>query len=70
MDSKKFKMIRLKKAMSQREFAAFLGVSESTVAAIETGRRTISDQVRACLARKVEIDADLICFFDSFRKYT
>lgn len=68
MNRNTFKAVRLRKKMSQARFAVFLGVSESTIAAIETGRRGISDTVRARLAEKIEIDHDLISFLESYEK--
>ena len=68
MNATNFKALRLRLGMTQREYADFLGVSESTVAAIENGRRSISDHVRARLAQKVEIDSDFLYFLESYRK--
>lgn len=68
MNSNSFKALRLKKGMTQKEYAEMLGVSESTIAAIESGRRSISDLVRARLAQKIDIDEDSIYFLESFEK--
>lgn len=68
MDSNTFRGVRLRKKMSQARFAEFLGVSESTVAAIEKGRRNISDTVRARLAEKIAFDDSLISFLESYEK--
>ncbi|MCM3705845.1 MULTISPECIES: helix-turn-helix transcriptional regulator [Cytobacillus] len=68
MNANSFKGLRLKKGMTQKEYADLLGVSESTIAAIETGRRPISDLVRARLAQKIELDEDSIYFLESFEK--
>lgn len=68
MNATIFKRVRLKKKLTQKEFGNLLGVSESTIAAIEKGRRPISDQVRARLVQNIEIDDDLVSFLDSFRK--
>ncbi|MGG3691118.1 helix-turn-helix transcriptional regulator [Heyndrickxia ginsengihumi] len=68
MNAEIFRAIRLKKGMTQSKYANLLGISESTVAAIENGRRGISDQVRARLAREVEIDEELLYFLESYRK--
>lgn len=68
MNSNSFKALRLRNGMTQKEFGDLLGVSESTIAAIENGRRKISDQVRARLAQKVEVNDDLIYFLESYRK--
>jgi transcriptional regulator with XRE-family HTH domain len=68
MNANSFKALRLRNGMTQKEFGDLLGVSESTIAAIENGRRRISDQVRARLAQKVEVNDDLIYFLESYRK--
>lgn len=63
-----FKATRLKMDMSQAAFSEFLGVSESTVAAIESGRRPISDAVRGKLAEKISVNEELLSFFESLEK--
>ncbi|MFB5932984.1 helix-turn-helix domain-containing protein [Peribacillus frigoritolerans] len=63
-----FKATRLKLSMSQEAFGKFLGVSESTVAAIESGRRPISDAVRGKLADKISVNEELLSFFESYEK--
>lgn len=68
MNKDSFKALRLKQGMTQKNFADLLGVSESTVAAIETGRRNISDTVRARLAQNFEVDKELLLFLDSYRE--
>lgn len=67
MDKETFRALRLSKNMTQKEFGELLGVSESTVAAIENGRRLISDKVRARLATITDIDDDFIDFYNRFR---
>lgn len=67
MNATNFKRVRLKKKMTQKEFGKLLGISESTIAAIENGRRQISDQVRARMAQNIEVDDDLVYFLESFR---
>ncbi|MCA1059764.1 helix-turn-helix domain-containing protein [Rossellomorea aquimaris] len=69
MEASTFKGLRLRASKTQVQWAEFLGVSESTVAAIENGRRRVSDTVRARLAQKVSIDDDLMSFFDSLEKF-
>lgn len=68
MDAEGFKLIRLEKGMSQKRFAEYIGISESTVRAIETGHRPISAKVRACIAKTVEIDKASLYFFDAYKK--
>lgn len=67
MDKETFKALRLSKNMTQKEFGELLDVSESTIAAIENGRRLISDKVRARLATITDIDDDFIGFYNRFR---
>lgn len=67
MDKETFRALRLSKNMTQIEFGELLGVSESTIAAIENGRRLISDKVRARLATITDIDDDFIDFYNRFR---
>lgn len=68
MNKESFKAMRLQKGMTQKEFADLLRVSESTVAAIENGRRSISDTVRARLAQNFEVSEELLLFLDSYKK--
>lgn len=68
MNAQTFKGIRLKKGLTQKAFGKLLCVSESTIAAIETGRRPVSDQVRARLVEKIEFDEELLYFLDSYSK--
>jgi len=68
MNREKFKALRLQKGMTQKEFADLLRVSESTVEAIENGRREISDTVKARLAQNFEVSEELLLFLDSYRK--
>lgn len=70
MNEKIFKAIRLRAGLTQREFAEELGISESTVAAIEKQRRPISDQVRARLALKFDITQDFLEFYDRISKFS
>ncbi|OLN23713.1 hypothetical protein BTO30_02960 [Domibacillus antri] len=62
MDASIFKNCRLAKRMSQSAFGSYLGISESTVAAIENKRRNISDAVRYRLEEKISVDDELIFF--------
>ena len=70
MSADRFKWLRLKKKMTQDEFAELLGLSQSTVAAIEKGRRPISDSVRAKLAELGAVDDDFLYFLHSIEKVT
>jgi transcriptional regulator with XRE-family HTH domain len=63
-----FKAIRLKQKMTQQEFAELLGVSRSTIEAIESGRRPISDLVRARLAQKIDLDQESLRFLELYKK--
>jgi transcriptional regulator with XRE-family HTH domain len=68
MNANTFKALRLREGLTQEQFGELLGLSKSTIANIEAGRRSISDQVRARLAQKVEVDDRLLCFLDSLSK--
>lgn len=68
MNKASFKAMRLQKGMTQKEFADLLRVSESTVAAIETGRRCISDTVRARIAQNIEVNQELILFLGMYQE--
>jgi DNA-binding XRE family transcriptional regulator len=52
--------IRLYHGLSQEAFAERLGVSKSTIAAIETGRRRVTKNVQIKIAQKFELTDDLI----------
>lgn len=69
MNSKVFKSIRIYHGHTQSAFASLLGVSESTVAAIETGRREISDTVRIKLARHFDINEEFISTLERASKF-
>lgn len=53
--------LRHYKGMTQPQFAQYLGVTESTIAAVEAGYRNVSDGLQAKIAMKIDItDADFI----------
>ena len=60
MDSNTIKDIRAFKKMTQKEFAEWLDVSIATIAMIESGQRSVSDNVRGKLAHKFEATDDFI----------
>ncbi|MDF1510196.1 helix-turn-helix transcriptional regulator [Robertmurraya sp. DFI.2.37] len=68
MNGNLFRALRMREGMTQEEFGAKLNLSKSAIANIESGRRPISDKVRARLAQKFEIDDNLLYFFESYRK--
>lgn len=68
MNANNFKAIRLKEGMTQKQFADLLGVSDSTIAAIETGRRPISAFVRARLAQRVQFDDESLYFLKKYQE--
>lgn len=70
MRTQTFKATRLKLGMTQAEFGEFLGVSESTVEAIENNRRKISDVVRGKLAERIAVNEELLAFFEAYEKIT
>jgi len=51
MNSETIKAIRISKNMSQAEFAASLGVAESTIATVEARHRNVSDRLRIRVAQ-------------------
>lgn len=69
MNAEHFKAIRLSKRLTQKQFADLLGVSRSTVEAIENGRRPISDTVRARLAQEVDASDELFSFLHRYIKF-
>lgn len=64
-----FKAIRLEKGLTQREFGELLGLSQSTIANIEAGRREITDTVRARLAKNVNMTDDFFSFYLRFQEF-
>ncbi|MEC1157565.1 helix-turn-helix domain-containing protein [Cytobacillus horneckiae] len=69
MDAKKAKAIRYYLGESQEEFAGRLGVSTSTVCAIEKGTRGISDLMRAKLAKiEMGFTDEFYHFYNQFLK--
>lgn len=68
MNMNVFRAVRLRERMSQAAYADYLGISESTVAAIETQRRPISATVRSRLAEKIQIDSDLLAYIEQLQK--
>ncbi|MEK4085148.1 helix-turn-helix domain-containing protein [Psychrobacillus sp. FSL K6-1415] len=69
MNSTSFKALRIREGKTQAAFAEMLGVSESTVAQIETNKRPISARVKVKLAQKFKMDDELVNFFAEVRKY-
>ncbi|WP_010094474.1 helix-turn-helix domain-containing protein [Ornithinibacillus scapharcae] len=68
MDRETFKSIRLWLGMSQPEFSEFLGISQSTVSRIEAGSRSVTDLVRAKIAKNFEPTEDFIEFLERSKK--
>ncbi|MED4127482.1 helix-turn-helix transcriptional regulator [Shouchella miscanthi] len=68
MNKETFRALRLKEGLTQKEFASILGVSTSSVEAIESGRRNISDKVRAKLATEYPLDESYFIYFDQYEK--
>ncbi|WP_054949203.1 helix-turn-helix domain-containing protein [Numidum massiliense] len=54
------KAIRAHFGLSRREFAEKIGVSWSTVQAIETGRRRITDETRTKITSTFDLSADVL----------
>jgi transcriptional regulator with XRE-family HTH domain len=62
-----FKLIRLYKEMSIREFAKYIGVSKATVHSIEENKRPVSKYVHGKVAAKFDTDND--DFLEFVKKY-
>jgi len=62
------KAARLNKRMTQAEFAELLGVSASTIQHVESGRRGVSETLRARLIQAVDFD-EFIPFFEQYREF-
>ncbi|MGF7033737.1 transcriptional regulator with XRE-family HTH domain [Paenibacillus mucilaginosus] len=60
MDGKSIQAIRMHQGMTQEEFAEAIGVSQSTVAAVETGYRAVSDRVRIRIAQVFGTDDPIL----------
>lgn len=68
MEGNTFRDMRLQKRMTQREFADALGLSQSTVAHIEAGRREISHTTRTRLAQIVDVKGEFLSFFERLKE--
>ncbi|MCG7346393.1 helix-turn-helix domain-containing protein [Sporosarcina sp. ACRSL] len=68
MENNIFKDMRLQKRMTQKEFADALGLSQSTVAHIEAGRREISYNTRTRLAQIVDVQGEFASFFERLKE--
>jgi len=64
MESITFRQMRAQKRMSQQEFADALGLSQSTIAHIEAGRRNISYTTRTRLAQIIDVKGEFLSFFE------
>lgn len=60
MDGMAVKAIRLKKGMTQVQFAAMLNVSPSSIAAVESGYRAVSHNLRIKIAQTVGMGDEII----------
>ena len=67
-DADEVKIIRQSTGMSQKIFASYMGVSEKTVEAWESGRNNPSGTASRLL-RMMEMDADLISRFPGFHSF-
>lgn len=64
MESITFRQMRAQKRMTQQEFADALGLSQSTIAHIEAGRRGISYTTRTRLAQIIDVKGEFLSFFE------
>lgn len=60
MDGMAVKAIRLKKGLTQVQFAAMLNVSASCIAAVESGHRAVSHNLRIKIAQAVGMGDEII----------
>ena len=68
MDAMKAKAIRYFVGESQEEFAKRIGVSATTICAIEKKQRGITDYVRAKLVRiEAGLPEEFLIFYDKFK---
>ncbi|MFF5400946.1 hypothetical protein ACFY5J_27090 [Peribacillus butanolivorans] len=68
LDAIKAKAIRYFLSESQVEFSNRIGVSASTICAIEKGQRDITDYIRAKLVRiEAGLTEDFFVFYEHFR---
>lgn len=56
MTNQQLKLIRLYLGMTQKEFANYFGLAESTIAKIEVNIIGVSDVTRAKILRKFDVD--------------
>ncbi|MFP3812884.1 helix-turn-helix domain-containing protein [Bacillus sp. SIMBA_005] len=68
ISSEIFGLIRMAKGMTQAEYGAFLGISKSSVAAIECGDRRITKKTQHAVISNVNFDETLIAFLDKYEK--
>jgi transcriptional regulator with XRE-family HTH domain len=68
MNGEKFRLIRLYSSMSQRDFAAYIGVSPATIAHIELGNRTVTPMVTSKLAEKFDLTDDFLLYVEKYRR--
>lgn len=68
MTGEQLRDLREALVMSQREFAALVGVSYSTISNIESGARTMSLLTRAKIVQKIQFDDGLFIFVDKSQK--
>lgn len=64
MTNETFKLVRLFLKMNQIEFSEYMELAYSTVAGIEAGNRSVTENVRGKIAHKFEANKDFIEFVD------
>lgn len=60
--------IRLYYGLTQREFAERLGVDNTTICAIERGKRKVSDNMRIKIAQTFDLNDDVIAAIERAHK--
>ena len=58
IDNELFRLIRVSRRLSQREFAKMIGVSHGLVSHIETNLKPVSERVNRLVIRRLKLTAE------------
>ena len=58
IDNELFRLIRVSRRLSQREFAKMIGVSHGLVSHIETNLKPVSERVNGLVIRRLKLTAE------------
>lgn len=67
MNREMFKALRQFTELTQKDFAKSLGVSDSTIDAVEAGRRPVSAFIKGRVAAAYKIDDAFLSFYDNYK---